>query len=146
MLGTSNQLLSKLSWRHRPWGRIFIGLLLAQGLFYALCHLLTAFLMGVEGREAVEQMWTAASGIRLLQSVRMFSVIVGAVFAGAGQRQARSKRLPRPLTPLRSLPGSEGKRVISRFPSIGRLPRVDRDGVRSLGSANRDRPVEDTEV
>ncbi|MGH7227338.1 MAG: hypothetical protein ACRELF_29345, partial [Gemmataceae bacterium] len=75
-------------WRQRPWGRIFVGLLLAQGLFYGLRHLLTAVLMAVQGREAVEQMWTAATGILLLQGVRMFSVVVGAIFAGAGQRQA----------------------------------------------------------
>lgn len=77
-----------LHWRQRPWGRIFVGLLLAQGLFYALRHLLTSILMAAQGREAVEQMWTTASGILLLQGVRMFSVLVGAVFAGAGQRQA----------------------------------------------------------
>lgn len=77
-----------LRWRQRPWGRIFIGLLLALGLFYGLRHLVTAVLMALQGREAVEQLWTAASGILLIQGVRMFAVFVGAVFAGAGQRQA----------------------------------------------------------
>ena len=77
-----------LRWRQQPWGRIFLDLLLAQGLFYGLRHLLTAVLLAVQGREAVEQMWTAASGILLLQGVQMLSVVVGAVFAGAGQRQA----------------------------------------------------------
>ncbi|HTU17050.1 MAG TPA: hypothetical protein VMG10_03240 [Gemmataceae bacterium] len=77
-----------LRWRQRPWGRIFVGLLLAQGLFYGLRHLLTAVLMVVQGGEAVEQMWTLATGILLLQGVRMFSVLIGGVFAGAGQQQA----------------------------------------------------------
>ena len=44
--------------------------------------------MAIQGREALEEMWTTASGILLLQGVRMLSVVVGAVFAGAGQRQA----------------------------------------------------------
>ncbi len=78
---------SPTRWQQRPWGRILIGLLLAQGLFYGLRHLLTAVLMAVQGKEAVEQMWTAASGILLLQGVRIFSLLLGAVFAGSGQRQ-----------------------------------------------------------
>lgn len=77
-----------LRWRQRPWGRIFLGLLLAQGLLYGLRHFLTAGLMAAQGREAVEQMWTTTSGILLLQSVGMFALLVGAVFAGAGQRSA----------------------------------------------------------
>jgi len=77
-----------MRWSQRPWGRIFLGLVLAQGLFYGLRHLLTAALLAVQGREAVEEMWTAASGILLLQSVRVFSLLIGTVFAGAGQRQA----------------------------------------------------------
>jgi hypothetical protein len=77
-----------MPWRQRPWGRIFIGLVLAQGLFYGLRHLLTAALMATREHEAVEQMWTTESGILLLQSVRMFSLLVGAVFAGAGQRSS----------------------------------------------------------
>jgi hypothetical protein len=74
--------------RQQPWGRIFIGLVLAQGLFYGLRHLLTAGLMAAQGREAVEQMCTTASGILLLQGVRMFSLLAGAIFAGASHRHA----------------------------------------------------------
>lgn len=77
-----------MRWRQRPWGRIFLGLVLAQGLFYGMRHLVTAGLLAVRGQEVVEQMWTTASGILLLQSVRIFALLVGAVFTGAGQRQA----------------------------------------------------------
>jgi hypothetical protein len=77
-----------MPWRQQPWGRIFIGLVLAQGLFYGMRHLLTAGLMAAQGREAVEQMWTTASGILLLQSVRMFSLLAGAILAGASHRHA----------------------------------------------------------
>jgi hypothetical protein len=75
-----------LRWQQTPWGRILIGLLLAQGLFYGLRHLLTAILMGVQGEQAVQQMWTTATGFILLQGVRIFSLLVGAVFTGGGQR------------------------------------------------------------
>lgn len=76
-----------VGWQQRPWGRIFVGLVLAQGLFYGLRHLLTAGLMATQGKEALEQLWTTASGILLLQSVRIFSLLLGALFAGTGQRQ-----------------------------------------------------------
>jgi DNA-directed RNA polymerase subunit RPC12/RpoP len=74
-------------WQQSPWGRILIGLVLAQGLFYGLRHLLIAVLMATQGSEVVGQMWTAASGILLLQGVRIISLLVGAVFGGSGQRQ-----------------------------------------------------------
>lgn len=77
-----------LRWRQRPWGRIFIGLLLAQGLFYGLRHLLTAALMVTQEKEVVEELTAATSGVLLLQGVRLFSLLVGTLFAGAGQRQA----------------------------------------------------------
>lgn len=75
-------------WQQKPWGRVLIGLVLAQGLFYGLRHLLTAVLMALQGEEAVQQMWTAASGILLLQAVRLVALLGGAVLAGVGQRQA----------------------------------------------------------
>jgi hypothetical protein len=75
-------------WQQRPWGRILIGILLAQGLFYGLRQLLTAILMAMQGREAVEQMWTTASGILLLQGVRILALFSGAIFTGSGQRSA----------------------------------------------------------
>ncbi len=71
-------------WQQRPWGRILIGLVLAQGLFYGLRHLLTAVLMALQGEEAVQHMWTAASGILLLQGVRSLALL--------GRRGSRRRR------------------------------------------------------
>lgn len=76
-----------MRWQQQPWGRILLGLVLAQGLFYGLRHLLTGVLMAVQGREAVAQMWSAASGILLLQGVQIVCLLLGAIFAGGGQRQ-----------------------------------------------------------
>jgi hypothetical protein len=75
-------------WQQRPWGRIFIGLVLAQGLFYGLRHLITAGLLAVQGREAAEQMGMATASVLVLQSIRMFALFAGTVFAAAGQRRA----------------------------------------------------------
>jgi hypothetical protein len=77
-----------LRWRQRPLGRIVIGLVLSQGLFYGLRHLVTAGLLASQGRHAVEQMGTAAAGILLLQGMRMFALLAGIVFAAAGQQRA----------------------------------------------------------
>lgn len=73
-------------WQQTPWGRILIGLFLAQGLFYGLRHLLTAVLLTAQGEEAAQQTWSSASGFVLLQGARIFSLLVGAVLAGGGQR------------------------------------------------------------
>ncbi len=77
-----------IHWRQRPWGRIFLGLILAQGLFYGLRHLVMAGFLAVQGHEAVEQLETTAAGILVLQCMRMFALFTGTVFAAAGQRRA----------------------------------------------------------
>jgi hypothetical protein len=73
-------------WQQTPWGRILIGLFLAQGLFYGLRHLLTALLLTSQGEEGAQLIWASASGFFLLQGVRIFSLLAGAVLAGGGQR------------------------------------------------------------
>lgn len=75
-------------WQQRPLGRIFLGLVLAQGLFYGLRHLITAGLLAVQGREAAEQIGTATASVLLLHSIRMVALFAGTVFAGAGHRRA----------------------------------------------------------
>jgi hypothetical protein len=77
-----------IRWRQRPLGRIILGLVLSQGLFYGLRHLVTAGLLVAQGREAAEQLGTAAAGFLLLQSMRMFALLAGSVFAAAGQHRA----------------------------------------------------------
>lgn len=74
-------------WQQQPWGRILVGLLLAQGLFYGLRHLLSGILLALWEREAVEQLIGSASGVLLIQALRLTTLLVGAMFAGAGQTQ-----------------------------------------------------------
>jgi hypothetical protein len=72
-------------WQQQPWGRIFLGLVLSQGLFYGMHHLLTAALLALWEREAVQQLNASTSGVLLLQGVRFVALLAGAVFAGGGQ-------------------------------------------------------------
>jgi hypothetical protein len=72
-------------WQHTPWGRIAIGLLLAQGLYYGLRHLCVAVLLAT-GLVDTETLWTSLEGQLLLQGLQVVSLFVGAIFAGAGQR------------------------------------------------------------
>jgi hypothetical protein len=73
-------------WQQTPWGRILVGLLLSQGLFYGLRHLVTAILMAVQGEESLLQMWATPTGFFLIQGLRIFALLAGAVLAGSGQR------------------------------------------------------------
>jgi hypothetical protein len=73
-------------WQQTPWGRILIGLLQSQGLFYGLRHLVTAILLAAQGEESLRQLWATPSGFFLVQGMRIFALLVGAVLAGGGQR------------------------------------------------------------
>lgn len=67
-------------WQQTAWGRILIGLILSQGLFYGLRHLLTAGLMAMHGGTA-QELWSDVRNLLLLQSIQVLSLI-----AGGGQR------------------------------------------------------------
>jgi hypothetical protein len=73
------------AWQHTPWGRILIGLLLAQGLYYGLRHLCVAGLLAANVVEA-ETLWTSVTGLLLIQGLQVVSLLIGGLFAGAGQR------------------------------------------------------------
>jgi hypothetical protein len=73
-------------WQQTFWGRILIGLILAQGLFYGLRHLLTGILLAACGCEP-EQLWESVDHLLLLQSVQILAVLVGGMMAGGGQHQ-----------------------------------------------------------
>lgn len=72
-------------WQHTPWGRIGIGLLLAQGLYYGLRHLCVAVLLAT-GSVDSEALWTSLEGQLLIQGLQVVSLFLGGIFAGAGQR------------------------------------------------------------
>src|SRR5438105_12327840 len=73
-------------WQQTPWGRILIGLLLAQGLYYSLRHLCTAGLLA-SGENASHDVWNTLYGLIFLQGLQGVGLLVGGMLAGAGKRQ-----------------------------------------------------------
>jgi hypothetical protein len=73
-------------WQQTPWGRLLIGLLLAQGLYYGLLHLCKAMALAL-APEAARDLWTTLSGLLLLQGLQAVGLLSGGALAGAGQRQ-----------------------------------------------------------
>jgi hypothetical protein len=74
-----------VAWGNTPWGRILVGILLSQGLYYGLRQVCNAFLL-VRGDEAPD-VWTTLIGIVFLQILQAIGLMAGGVLAGAGLRQ-----------------------------------------------------------
>jgi hypothetical protein len=72
-------------WQQTAWGRILIGLILAQGLFYGLRHLVTAILLAFSG-VSPEELAVDLRTLLVIQAIQLFALIVGGVMAGGGQR------------------------------------------------------------
>jgi hypothetical protein len=73
-------------WQQTPWGRLVVGLLLAQGLYHVLHHLCTAGLLAtVEG--APLNVWATLTGIIVLQALQAVGVLAAGLLVGAGQRR-----------------------------------------------------------
>jgi hypothetical protein len=73
-------------WMHTASGRVVLGILLVQGLFYALRHLFTGIaLMSGEANDPV-QAWTSPNGHLGLQVLQVLAPALGAILAGAGHR------------------------------------------------------------
>lgn len=74
------------SWQHTPWGRLFIGLLLAQGLYYVLRNLCTAGLLAA-GEASAQSALNTLYGLILLQAFQAVGVVAAGLLVGAGKRQ-----------------------------------------------------------
>jgi hypothetical protein len=73
-------------WGQTPWGRILIGVVLSQGLYYGFRQFATAGLL-IGGTDAARSVWSTLSGIIVLQSIQAACLIVAGMLAGAGLRQ-----------------------------------------------------------
>jgi hypothetical protein len=73
-------------WRQKTWGRILIGLVLAQGLFYGLRHLATGVLLGLRGEEGLQEILQSSTGTFLLLGLQVTALLPGAILVGSGQR------------------------------------------------------------
>jgi hypothetical protein len=74
-------------WRQTTWGRILIGVLLAQGLFYGLRQLLTGALLAFGPEAGPAGLWDSETGQLLYHCLRFVTLVAGAALAGAGQGQ-----------------------------------------------------------
>jgi hypothetical protein len=74
------------NWQQTPWGRILIGLLLAQGLYYGLRQVCTAGLLA-SGEEGARDVWNTLYGLVFLQGLQGVGLLVGGMLTGAGRRQ-----------------------------------------------------------
>jgi hypothetical protein len=84
--GVSGVVGSTGGWQHTPWGRIVIGLLLAQGLYHGLQQLCTAGLLAV-AEDSSRDVWTTLFGLILQQGLQGIGLLAGGMLAGAGQRR-----------------------------------------------------------
>src|SRR5262249_15604951 len=73
-------------WQNTPWGRILVGLLLAQGLYYGLRQLCDAGML-VASDDTSHGIWKTLFGLILLQGLQALGLLVGGIFAGSGQRR-----------------------------------------------------------
>jgi hypothetical protein len=72
-------------WQQTAWGRILIGLILAQGLFYGLRQLVTGLMLASSGLSP-EELWADVRNLLILQGLQLFGLIVGGLVTGGGQR------------------------------------------------------------
>ncbi len=73
-------------WGQTPWGRIFVGVVLSQGLYYGLRQFCTAGLL-VSSDDAVRGVWSTLYGLVMLQALQVACLVVAGLLAGAGLRQ-----------------------------------------------------------
>jgi hypothetical protein len=71
-------------WQQTGWGRIIVGLILAQGLALGLKQLLSAGFMA-SGEDGSAELWGTLTGLALLHSLHAVGLFVGGALAGAGQ-------------------------------------------------------------
>jgi len=71
---------------HSTLGRVLIGVLLAQGLFYALRHLSTGIVLLFQGQEESASTWDSFHGLLLLQGLLLLAPALGGVLAGSSRR------------------------------------------------------------
>jgi hypothetical protein len=76
------------SWLQSFAGRLMIGLVLAQGLYLGLRHLITGTLLALWGDEALQEFLRTMPALIELEILQVTPLLIGAMLAAAGRRQA----------------------------------------------------------
>jgi hypothetical protein len=71
---------------HSFSGRLLIGLLLAQGLYFGFRHLLSGVLLSWLDGEDLQEVWQSPLGLVLLESLQLLPLLLAGLLAGSGQR------------------------------------------------------------
>jgi hypothetical protein len=69
-------------WSRNPWGRTLLGVLLAQGLYFALKNLVLAGALATGEESAFSGLYTLLG----TQALQVVALLAGSFFAGAGQK------------------------------------------------------------
>ncbi len=73
---------------HSFVGRVVIGLLLAEGLYFGLRHLIQGFMLATRGKEELETLLASWNGRVLMELLHLIPLLLGGILAGAGQKRA----------------------------------------------------------
>jgi hypothetical protein len=73
-------------WQNTPWGRILIGLLLAQGLYYGLRHFTIGLILAIQPPTDTRDEATALWQLVVIQVLQGVTLLAGGILAGSGQR------------------------------------------------------------
>ncbi len=84
--GTEGPAAAEAQWQHTPWGRILVGVVLAQGLAHGLQLFFLAGLQAT-GEAANRLDWNNPMQVILMQALHGLSLLLGAILTGAGQRR-----------------------------------------------------------
>jgi hypothetical protein len=74
-------------WMQTAGGRLLLGVLLAQGLYFGLHRLLTAGLLAANDGGEMVGMWSSVFGVVLIQALQAVGLLIGGAVAGAGFRR-----------------------------------------------------------
>lgn len=72
-------------WQHSALGRIAVGLVLAQGLYFALRQLFTAGAL-VTAAASADQIFKGIKGLIFLQTLQVVALLIGGMITGASKR------------------------------------------------------------
>jgi hypothetical protein len=74
-------------WMQTAGGRLLLGVLLAQGLYFGLHRLLSAGLLAANDGGEMVGLWSSVFGVVLIQVLQAAGLLIGGAVAGAGFRR-----------------------------------------------------------